>query len=1659
MEPTMKTALLQIGSENMKTKTMNNKIMETKNMKQKGFGIVGGRKRISHIALFSALALILVLVSSGVVSVAPVITSWSSAGGNPLNKDNATDIMYLVQQGDNITFSATINESANFTWQINKEEKRNISSATSDSFNFTVPNENGIWEIHLKASNADGEDHIEWVISTLNLSEAPDIFDYFTDKKVQGRTESDPWGRALPEWSSSFDVSRAFIKGSVGKNWETYIPSTIAHGTWKFRYKCGGIAFYPLYYNSGACFHWNEECGGAHHHCMIYNRARGEDFSIEYDCTSPCGPVENNWFNVTIIRTQDGWYYMFSNDILDSYVYDPFEEPWQKIVLSGGGDLSCFDGLEVYENKYLFPEREGIVYEQYIAKEIASGYYLVPTYKNGIIINGRNITLSDINSAINNASLFTYDAETKTAVCYTNLYINTGSELVIQNETLKFHCDSDGELEFAPGYGATLRIENSAITTDNEYYFVWNFAGPTTHLGYPITLYYAPPYNERYGPMTLEWAYFGRFIVKDSVIDNSGYLYIDSPYELNITNTQITNLHEVDIGDYTPCADDFTQTIRTALKGNKSFFIQTDDLNIKDFVLDNVTFTGAEKPLNITFYVNAHRDKINIYNIDLQNGNIIIENPIAQTTRQSHSCYVGGSSNVWGEVYRWKSYITSEIGLVNCRFNGIIITPDVHTDKTGRNVNKSALVKYYLDVKVVDANGEPVSDANVTVSCEQSWTEEDRKTNHYPVENIETAHPYATGKYRCVYHHYRVVEGLPLSSTLTGTDGHTPLPSDKANTLVVTDYKKYLNTGTGEVKQDNFTYSITASKDGKTASMSGWDIDESWYREDPNTPTKTVVCNIDTGECWVEGVATNLSITNWSSTGGNPTYKDNPQDLIYKVQPEDTITFTVTANENCNFTWKVMLGANTTQTYTKNNTKTSSFTWQVPNEASTWDIEVETSNYKPVLGPYEQDHKIWTITTSELIELYPGEDIQSAIDSLPEEGGVVELKEGTWHLNNSMTPIVIDRSEITLRGQGKNKTTLSHTEHIYHSTIRISVYRDDQAFIDGTKGEPKSCGALEPQADELCNISNVVIEDIHIHGFDREFSSYFDNVAIEGLFFKNAKFSDLWIDNIGVGCELWKSVNSIFQYSLMEHTGGAFWDFGPFCGYTIHHNIFRNGGNGYVIKYNGGCDHNIFTNNIIEHVTGWALQPYGASSHNIITNNIIRYPSGYGIWMWGFDNLVKGNIIHDCGIDGIRIYDSWAFGNPSENINNIANNLIYNNAESGIATQVRATMNTVTRTANIINNVIYGNEKDGITCDGILRDTNPPANGTPVYAYNIKNNIITDNKEYGINYIGGKSINLSHNDVYNNSLGNYNGISSGEGDISADPLFADPDNGDFHLKSQYGRWGPNQEQWVHDSVTSPCIDVGDPADDYSNEPDYPNGRINLGAYGNTWEASLGILLTTGTLKGKVIDGDTSLPIEGALIEANSHQTTTNSTGNYIITLPTGNYTVTASKTGYQSQSKSAEVFENRTTEVNFTLTVATTTTSTTTSTTTTTSTSTTTTTTTSISTTSTTTTLGTTTTTTIWPCDLPGDYPPCGEVTLEEVVDFINLWAQGEADLEDVVNLINAWAEGPVCELPGDYPPCGEITLEEVVDFINLWSLGQADLGDVVNLINAWAGS
>jgi len=67
---------------------------------------------------------------------------------------------------------------------------------------------------------------------------------------------------------------------------------------------------------------------------------------------------------------------------------------------------------------------------------------------------------------------------------------------------------------------------------------------------------------------------------------------------------------------------------------------------------------------------------------------------------------------------------------------------------------------------------------------------------------------------------------------------------------------------------------------------------------------------------------------------------------------------------------------------------------------------------------------------------------------------------------------------------------------------------------------------------------------------------------------------------------------------------------------------------------------------------------------------------------------------------------------------------------------------------------------------------------------------------------------------------------------------------DFHVKSREGRYTPGG--WVIDTEHSPCVDAGDRTSAYALEPSRHGERINMGAYGNTGEASKSIL-TKGSL--------------------------------------------------------------------------------------------------------------------------------------------------------------------------------------------------------------------
>ncbi len=140
----------------------------------------------------------------------------------------------------------------------------------------------------------------------------------------------------------------------------------------------------------------------------------------------------------------------------------------------------------------------------------------------------------------------------------------------------------------------------------------------------------------------------------------------------------------------------------------------------------------------------------------------------------------------------------------------------------------------------------------------------------------------------------------------------------------------------------------------------------------------------------------------------------------------------------------------------------------------------------------------------------------------------------------------------------------------------------------------------------------------------------------------------------------------------------------------------------------------------------------------------------------------------------------------------------------------------------------------------------------------IRNVTVCDN-QYGAAAFDDAQPDISNSIFYNNTqddlvlcCARYSCIEDGDeglGNIREDPLFADPNNQDYHLSSEGWRWDVNDGCWKHDSATSPCVDAGNPGSSLGVElitvlPDDPNNdyginlRINMGAYGGTAEASM-----------------------------------------------------------------------------------------------------------------------------------------------------------------------------------------------------------------------------
>jgi beta propeller repeat protein/parallel beta-helix repeat protein len=192
---------------------------------------------------------------------------------------------------------------------------------------------------------------------------------------------------------------------------------------------------------------------------------------------------------------------------------------------------------------------------------------------------------------------------------------------------------------------------------------------------------------------------------------------------------------------------------------------------------------------------------------------------------------------------------------------------------------------------------------------------------------------------------------------------------------------------------------------------------------------------------------------------------------------------------------------------------------------------------------------------------------------------------------------------------------------------------------------------------------------------------------------------------------------------------------------------------------------------------------------------------------------------------GIELYSG---GNPT-----LTNCTIIANAGSGIEMRPRSAGRfTYYNSPQLSNCIVADNGAHGLL-RGITTITNCTIAGN--FLSGIQESMLTATNS--IVYFNGNGaaqiVNSTGTVTYSDIQGSYEGA----GNIDTDPLFADPANGDYHLKSQAGRWHSGSGAWVSDELTSSCIDAGNPGSAIGLEPD-PNGSvINMGAYGGTDQAS------------------------------------------------------------------------------------------------------------------------------------------------------------------------------------------------------------------------------
>ena len=499
-------------------------------------------------------------------------------------------------------------------------------------------------------------------------------------------------------------------------------------------------------------------------------------------------------------------------------------------------------------------------------------------------------------------------------------------------------------------------------------------------------------------------------------------------------------------------------------------------------------------------------------------------------------------------------------------------------------------------------------------------------------------------------------------------------------------------------------------------------------------------------------------------------------------------------------------------------------------------------------------------------------------------GDVIDVDQGTYTLSSNIV-IAAAHSGVTIRGfyDPANPTHVATINR--NSTVAGSYVFDIQAATGVTLDHLTVVGGdVGVNAADNSGSANLTVSNSEIDG------SATDGIYI-GAVNAGAILSGNRVHDITGG---YRSTGIYVRQTQATIAGNTVYD-EPFFGInvetgnnsTISGNTVYNDGTGInadTVTISGNIAYNnptagivvsgtsMVTGNTTYNDTGSGAYPQaGIEVYGGTVQGNISYGNNYGVVVFG-----SGTISNN------RLYNNSIAGISGGNGSTFSANVIYGN---GWGIQINSASNAASRGPGLNNNLIYGNTSGGIQLIG--GDITPIDNNTiyqttgdaiDVYPFegsystgvDVRNNILWVTTGYDIrvdpNSQAGTTVDF--NDLYTtgtgkvglwqnldrNALSDWQLASLQDGNsISADPLFVNASAGDFHEQSLYGSFHGGSLAPVLNTTTglpmaasatlsvdaaqSPGIDLGDPTSAYANEPAPNGGYVNLGAFGNTAQAS------------------------------------------------------------------------------------------------------------------------------------------------------------------------------------------------------------------------------